>query len=212
MPVVLDSEGWYSANDSSISLEQAQHNARIIWWYCQRERCTLNACAGICGNIRYESYFNPWRWEHDEVPPDPTTASTGFGLTQWTPADEKIIAWCIQNNRPYYSGDSNMVYLLGTDIYLPDQWSQRISGMTWREFLHSTDTPENLAETFCRAFERPASPDYDARRRAGRTWYDYLASAGPLPPINPPPGGAVPIWLLWRMSRNNNLIGGGPIA
>lgn len=52
---------WGNTYDSSQALNQSQmeENAEYIWRYLQNEGWTLNAVAGILGNMQSESSINP---------------------------------------------------------------------------------------------------------------------------------------------------------
>lgn len=52
---------WGNTYDSSqaLTLEQEQVNARYIWAYLQAKGWTLNAVAGVLGNMQSESSINP---------------------------------------------------------------------------------------------------------------------------------------------------------
>lgn len=80
--------GQYYGNtyNSSNTLTQSQMelNATYIWNYLRNQGWTMNAVAGMLGNMQSESAINPGRWQSDIVmPQDPTYA--GYGLVQWTP-------------------------------------------------------------------------------------------------------------------------------
>ncbi len=52
---------WGNTYDSSqaLTMEQMEVNARYIWAYLQTQGWTLNAVAGILGNMQSESSINP---------------------------------------------------------------------------------------------------------------------------------------------------------
>ena len=49
---------------------------------------TLEACAGMLGNIAGEGGLNPWRWQGDNIKSyaEAQTTNQGMGLIGWTPA------------------------------------------------------------------------------------------------------------------------------
>ena len=57
---------------------------------------TLEACAGLLGNIAGEGGLNPWRWEGDDIKSyaEAQTTGRGMGLIGWTPARK----WCDPTN------------------------------------------------------------------------------------------------------------------
>lgn len=76
-------KGGYTS--SSIEFIDNVTEANILfnsWGY------TLEAQAGILGNIQAESGLNPWRWQDDSV--SLTSNSKGYGLLQFTPAYDYI--------------------------------------------------------------------------------------------------------------------------
>lgn len=62
---------------------------------------SLEAQAGILGNIQAESALNPWRWQDDSV--SLTSRSKGYGLLQFTPAFEYVLDIDLPNHAPSLS-------------------------------------------------------------------------------------------------------------
>lgn len=60
---------------------EAQENAQMVWGILYSESYTVEAAAGVCGNISAESAFNPWRWQSDVV-----NYKRGYGLFQFDDA------------------------------------------------------------------------------------------------------------------------------
>lgn len=94
-------------NSYDISLEEMKPNAQYIWQYFGQRGWTMNAVAGMLGNIQQESKMSPCVWE-DLINGSTIDQNTGkhtlntsvlsnfhggYGLTQWTPYT-KYIAWC----------------------------------------------------------------------------------------------------------------------
>lgn len=71
-------------SSNTLTRSQMELNATYIWNYLGNQGWTMNAVAGMLGNMQSESAINPGRWQSDIVmPSDPTYA--GYGLVQWTP-------------------------------------------------------------------------------------------------------------------------------
>lgn len=68
--------GGYSINGT-----EGRENAIAIANMLQIRNYTLEAQAGVIGNVMAESALNPWRWQSDVV-----DRTGGYGLFQYTPA------------------------------------------------------------------------------------------------------------------------------
>lgn len=151
---------------------------------------TLNAIAGMLGNIMVESGVNPGCCQYASIDWDnPSTIQStngGIGLTQWTPA-RKYYNWAVDNNLDPLQGDSQCArieYERENNL----QWSLNNYGNhTWEQFVNSTESPEILARVFVWAYERPANPNIAQRQRNARWVYDYLSNITPTPPEPPEP-------------------------
>lgn len=181
--------GYYWGNDynssNALSTNQMQINARYIYDYLSNEGWTLNAIAGMLGNLQAESSINPGRWQSDRVGGE--AEGHGYGLVQWTPYT-KYITWCdsmgysdpskIDNNL------SRIVYEVKNNI----QWIGRgsWSNMSFYDFTRSNLTPEELGASFVICYERPADQSSEVQSYRGslaRSWYDYLTGVIPNPPV-----------------------------
>lgn len=158
----------YSIN-AFLNLDQMKVNALYIADYLTARGWTLNAVAGMLGNMQTESTINPGIWQNlDEF-----NYSLGFGLVQWTPATKitdymTANGWAIgdlagQLTRFQYEADNNLQYYQ-TSSY----------PISFEDFMMSTNTPEWLAQAFLLNYERPANQNQPARSTQARFWYDYL--------------------------------------
>ena len=68
-----------------LSSPEAEDNMLCIYDCFEPEGYTIEAIAGIIGNMNNESAMNPWRWQGDSV-----SMSAGYGLIQFTPASDYI--------------------------------------------------------------------------------------------------------------------------
>ena len=69
---------WITGN-RVLTESEMEHNAIEVWNSFKVWDWTLNAVAGMLGNMQAESTINPGRWENG-VP-----YGGGYGLVQWTP-------------------------------------------------------------------------------------------------------------------------------
>ena len=171
-----------------------KHNIYKIYEYFTAEGWTLNAIAGMIGNMMVESGCNPGCCESSSMDWDnPSTiinSSRGIGLTQWTPA-RKYYNWATSNGLDPKDGDSQCARIqYECDHNL--QWSlNNLGHHTWQQYISSTESPETLARVFVWAYERPANPDVSQRQANARWVYDYLSSQ----PTPPGPTPTDPDWI-----------------
>ena len=175
---------WISGN-YWLSESQMQNNATIVYNYLKAKGWTLNAIAGMLGNMQVESSINPGIWEKLTV-----NYSRGYGLVQWTPATN-YTNWATEHGYDISDGDGQLVWIDEyTDYY--GQWIPTATyPMTFPEYKVSTDTPEALAYAFLYDFERPGSLDQPSRQTYARNWYNYFYTdpdPGPGPDPGPDPG------------------------
>lgn len=181
---------WIATPNTHLTLEEMQNNALIMREYFLGLGWTLNAIAGMLGNMQSESTFNPDRWQGDETPDDIYTSGQGYGLTQWTPGS-KMITWADENGLDYQLGDTQMARIrYESENNL--QWStNNWLHMTWDDFIHSDRSPADLARVFVWAYEVPLSPNVPLRQQQAEYWYTYLAGASY-------PRKGMPVWMMLR--------------
>lgn len=157
------------ARNNYLSTSEMENNAEMFYTRMTAYGFSLNAIAGMLGNIQSESGINPGIWENL----DPYNG--GYGLVQWTPytnySDWAGSGW--ENN-----GDKQcerIDYEFTNGIQYASTASFPISAS---QFKVSNDTPEELASAFLYNYERPADPSSSesTRRTQARSWYNYLAS------------------------------------
>ena len=75
--------GWYAKPSGAYDIEsnEAQQNMFMVSEYLQSVGWSMVAIAGLLGNVKTESGFNPWRWQNDTH-----ASSNGYGLVQFTPS------------------------------------------------------------------------------------------------------------------------------
>lgn len=164
---------------------QMQINARYIWNYLGSRGWTLNAVAGMLGNMEHESTINPAIREVGN-------SKSGFGLAQWTPPGGKGTSafedWCKQENREKADIDTQLDRI----IYEKDNGLQYIKKhykYTFNEFAISMDDPYTLACAWAFDYERPrdsfkgTAAQKEALRKkrgtAAEKWYAFLSPYSP---------------------------------
>lgn len=180
-----------------LTTDEMRVNAKYIYAYLGSRGWTLNAVAGMLGNMETESTINPSIWQNlteDE--------SNGYGLVQWTPAT-KFLNWCDDNGLdPSHMNSAlkRIEYELENDI----QWiATDAYPYSFAEFKTSTRTPAELAQWFLRNYERPAEQEQPARSTQAEAWYTYLEGedVDPSPSPIPTKNKKMPLWLMFTATR-----------
>lgn len=168
---------WISSNEY-LSETEMQNNAYCFYSYMYTH-ATLNAIAGMLGNMQRESTINPGVWQNLTV-----DYSMGFGLVQWTPATN-YTEWATAQGHDIGDGNGQCEWLL-TMTVPSGQWIETAEyPVSWEEFLAYTGTPEDAASIFLANFERAGVSAEEERRQNARKWYDYLENLTPYPPYTP---------------------------
>lgn len=171
----------------ALTTDEMKINALYLYKALNSYGWTLNAIAGILGNMQAESSINPGRWQSDSV----GWTSGGYGLVQWTPTT-KYIDWCTSQG---YSDPSRMDYNISRLIYEVEnaiQWYATDSyDFSFKQFTVSTKDCGTLAKAFLLNYERPADQSESVqnyRSSLANNWYSYL-SGSTLPDVpEPEPG------------------------
>jgi surface antigen len=158
--------GSYYGNDKyssqALNTDQQKVNATYIAKYLSAAGWSLNAIAGVLGNMEAESSLNPGRWQSEAV----GSTSAGYGLIQWTGSTIHT-DWNGLNGRDYSTMDVNLEHL-NTEAKHGTSWISKqkmLNGLglgtldpvdlSYSTFIKSTSTPFNLASVF--AFYRERS-------------------------------------------------------
>lgn len=164
-----------------LTQQEMETNALYIYNYLYPRGWSLNAIAGMLGNMQSESGINPGIWEGLAVNEGP-----GYGLVQWTPY-EKYTDWCLDNWMDPSHMDSalkRIEYELenGLQYYPTDAYPE-----TFKEFKTSTKSPTYLAMAFLANYERPLDPNQPNRGSQAEAWYTFLTQQ-PVPDVPVTPG------------------------
>lgn len=159
---------------------EMENNAKYIWFYLGSRGWTMNAVAGMLGNMQTESTINPGIWQNLNEGVGPA-----FGLVQWDPFT-KYTDWCEDNNlepsdmdsalkRIEYELDNKLQYYATTDY--PETFSQ---------FKVSTKSAGYLGKAFLHNYERPNDPNDEQRASQAEAWFDFLCNfPNPSDPTKP---------------------------
>lgn len=190
--VVRVGEGKYLNEDEEL-------NNAVMGWKAMTTAdptLTLEACCGILGNMYGEVTLNPGCLQEGRpsagglVGWDPLTKwshEAGLRGIPWTDGDGQC-EWVLSDKYWNYSGG---VWTLHTGFWTPSY----AGGMTYDQFKHSTDTPENLARLFCLAYEKAGIPHMDKRTDAARRYYDFLQGMN-FPSPKRPYIHQMPVWMM----------------
>lgn len=170
---------WIIPNPSRpLSRAEMENNAKCVWGYLHAKGWSLNAVCGMLGNMQSESTINPNRWQGDVYQAQPVE-SQGFGLVQWTP-------W---TNITNYLGSAPIKDYGNLECQKLDEeaetgysWIDKGYGMSYKDFKHSTRSPEDLAIIYLTNYERPLNPYQPIRGTQAREWYNFLRNVEPVVP------------------------------
>ena len=186
---------YYSAHLKPLSGAKAEANAWCIYKGLKAAGWSVEAIAGLCGNIQNESAFSPGRYEGNKKRQWPYV-NWGCGLTQWT-ANIKLFNWCKENGDVHvYAIESQIDCInwesLNNEQYgRADQWP--FAGeipQSFRQYRTSTMTPFQLGKAFWYCYERPKDPSEangNARGRNAEKWYKFFTGSEPPTPVDPSP-------------------------
>lgn len=186
--------GSYYNESVSLTDSEMKVNARYLYEVLHFVHgWTMEAVSGLLGNAQHESAINPGRWQSDKV----GNTSSGYGLTQWTPAS-KYINWCSDMGYDDPSEmDNNIARIMhevnnGGQYYATPNYPE-----SFKQFVKSTKDPYYLACAFAFNYERSWVALYGSaeekealrQKRGGSAnfWYDYLSNyySGTVDPDNP---------------------------
>ena len=162
-----------------LTYNQMKVNAEYIYKAFKDKGWTLNAVAGMLGNMQRESTLNPGIWQNNDV----GNTTGGYGLVQWTPAT-KYINWLLPGSDASTMDNniSRILYELENNI----QWiSTELYPMSFKEFTTSTGRPEDLASVFLYNYERAGVSAENERRENALNWYLYLGGNFPSYEVKP---------------------------
>lgn len=158
-----------------LSLEEMKINAEYIAWYLMGKGWTLNAIAGMLGNMQTESTINPGIWQNLAVNVGPA-----FGLVQWDPYT-KYTDWCAANGLDPAAMDSALMRIEWELENHEQYYATSSYPESFAEFKVSIKDPYYLGMAFLRNYERPADQNQPARGEQAEYWYTYLSGIDIIP-------------------------------
>lgn len=111
---------WYHNNG-----DKCRHNCAMVWyWLCDNlqkyggGKPSIEACAGLLGNMYIESTVNPnlWEWYFNQTEHIPWV--NGYGLVQWTPMALDYISYQIGIEGTWDNYDQIVAYAQAH----PNEW------------------------------------------------------------------------------------------
>lgn len=159
---------WIQGN-RYLTTSEMQNNALIVRDYLLSKGWTLNAIAGLLGNMESESTINPGIWQSLNQ----GNMAGGFGLVQWTPATN-FTDWADASGYAWTDGNAQLLWI-DTQTVPTGQWIPTSDySLPFLRFKTSTESPAYLASAFLKNFER-AGVEVEAERRSqAQVWYTFL--------------------------------------
>lgn len=179
-PTYYKDKSTVTASNAFISGNAMEANAIYVAAALLEYGWTLQAIAGLLGNMQHESTINPGIWENL----DEGNLSRGFGLVQWTPAS-KYINWASENGYSDITDIDGQIARIIWELENNEQY-YATSGYpeSFKEFCVSTATPYYLACAFAWNYERSWTVLYGTeaekealRQKRGSSaskWYTFL--------------------------------------
>lgn len=159
---------WISKNNY-LTESEMQNNALLVKSYLVSKGWSINAIAGMLGNMESESNINPGLWQSLDY----GNMSGGYGLVQWTPATN-FTNWADANGYAWDDGNAQLKWI-DEETVNTGQWiSTSLYPFSFETFKTSSEPPAYLASAFLKNFERAGIEVEDARRENARKWYEYI--------------------------------------
>ena len=171
---------WISKNNY-LTESEMQNNALLVKAYLVSKGWSLNAIAGLLGNMQSESNINPGLWQSLDY----GNMSGGFGLVQWTPATN-FTNWADSNGYEWDDGAAQLKWI-DEETVSKGQWiPTTLYPFSFETFKTSSEPPQYLASAFLKNFERAGIEVEDARRENAIKWYEYITGTdAPSEPSEP---------------------------
>lgn len=165
---------WVSKN-AYLSESEMQNNAKIIYQTFAKQGWTLNAIAGMLGNMQQESTLSPGIWQDL----DSSWIEGGHGLVGWTPST-RITNWLSAHGYGPDDGDGQCAKIIEEWLHpeIESVWVERGYSISFDEFTKSTESADFLASVFMENYENPGWPAESNRRQYALYWYNWLLNNG----------------------------------
>jgi surface antigen len=144
-----------TAKNEALTKTEMKANAKYIWNYLGSRGWSLNAVAGMLGNMQHESTINPGRQQVN---------GSGFGLVQWTPKTN-LTDWTSANGYAEDDIDGQLEKIIN-EKDTGKQYYRNHYKYNFKEFSTSLDSPYTLACAFAFDYERSAVVLWGASSKA----------------------------------------------
>lgn len=158
---------------------EMQNNTDLIRAYLVSKGWSLNAIAGLLGNMESESTINPGIWQSLNE----GNLSGGFGLVQWTPATN-FTDWADNQGYSWDDGTAQLQWIDEQTVPFGQWIATEDYNLSFEEFKTSSETPEYLASAFLKNFERAGVEVEELRRTQAGEWFSYITGT-PSEPEDP---------------------------
>lgn len=162
---------WIKGN-RYLSTAEMQNNAMMIKAYLAGKGWSLNAIAGLLGNMESESTINPGIWQSLIVG---SGGGGGYGLVQWTPWTN-YTNWADSHGYAWDDGSAQLKWI-DEETETFGQWIPTSAyNFSFSNFKVSLESPEYLASAFLKNFERAGVEVEDERRSQARAWFSFITA------------------------------------
>ena len=184
--VTQDNDGWYyKITDAygTLTEKQKQNNALLVYAYFY-DKMTLEAIAGLLGNMDKEGQLNPGQVEGGKG--GITNVTCGHGLIQWTkakndpPNTNPLINWKNASENNLWASGEFQCYRIWCEGEAVEGaggcWlkaSDKGYTYTWKEFCELSDYKE-ATKAYMYERERAAIGDETGRLNYAEKWYKFL--------------------------------------
>lgn len=156
---------------------EKQRNAIVIYQFFKERGWTLNAIAGMLGNMEQESTINPGVWQDLKS----GNLNGGVGLVQWTPA-RNYINWANANGLSPLTMSTQLnrimyEYTNGEQWILTPEYP-----ISFVEYSHMMESPDFMASVFLHNYERAGVSAEAQRQEYAFKWYEFLSQYEPTNP------------------------------
>lgn len=172
-----------------LSESEMRNNAYGVYSILSMFGWSVNAIAGVLGNMEQESTINPALWQGLQANPN-----LGYGLVQWTPSTN-YTSWANSHGYDITDGFFQLLWL-ESETVSSGQWIPTSDyNISFEEFKTSKKSVDYLTSAFLKNFERAGVELEGVRRANAKKWYAYIKDLTPWLPTSQTKQG-MPIWMM----------------
>lgn len=178
-----------TSNEAIDNAKEIYNNLYSLGW-------TLKAVCGVLGNMGYESGYNPWRWQNDNIQPYQTSnygEAHAYGLFQFdnaTKYQQNSYAKSLPEYGPNWSDRNGLITDGIAQLKYVNSYADYIERsdypLSFAEYKASEASPAYLAKVWLWNYERPSQSSGEAtesgRASEATYWYSVLSGYNPQPP------------------------------